>query len=94
MWKLTRPYHGPYRVVSLTPSNAEVVLIDKPKNASIFVALSRVRRCYEEMRDDTWTGPKRKRGGQQAKKQVEAPAPESSDAPLHPRQGPITRSRV
>ena len=43
---------------------------------------------------DTWTGPKRKRGGQQAKKQVEAPAPESSDAPLHPRQGPITRSRV
>ena len=43
---------------------------------------------------DTWTGPKRKRGGQQAKKQVEAPTPESSDAPLHPRQGPITRSRV
>ena len=29
-WKLVRPYHGPYRVISVTPTNAEVRLVDEP----------------------------------------------------------------
>ena len=44
-WKLARPFHGPYRVIALTPNNAEVSLIDKPKDQSIFVSLNRIRLC-------------------------------------------------
>ena len=39
-WKLARPFHGPYRVLSLTPTNAEVRLVDCPTSESIFVALN------------------------------------------------------
>ena len=39
-WKLARPFHGPYRVLSLTPTNAEVRLVDRPTSESIFVALN------------------------------------------------------
>ena len=34
---------------SLTPTNAEVKLIDKPDSNSIFAALNRVRFCYPEL---------------------------------------------
>ena len=37
--KLARPYHGPYRVLNVTPTNVEVSLIDKPKEPSIFLSL-------------------------------------------------------
>ncbi len=47
-WKLARPFHGPYRILSLTPNNAEVVLVDRPKDSSIFVSLDRVRLYYPE----------------------------------------------
>ena len=39
-WKLSRPFHGPYRVLQVTPTNAEVQLIDRPKDEPIFVALA------------------------------------------------------
>ena len=32
-WKLTRPYHGPFRILSLTPTNAEMQLTEKPGQA-------------------------------------------------------------
>ena len=32
--KVARPYFGPYRVLSVTPSNVEVQLIDKPAEPS------------------------------------------------------------
>ena len=41
-WKFVRPYHGPFRVVSITPTNAEVVLVDKSDEDTIFVLLKRV----------------------------------------------------
>ena len=84
-WKLARPFHGPYRVVSLTPSNAEVVLVDTPKDQPIFIALSRIRRCYDEIPDVSWTGPKkrkRQRKERQKEKQQEKIA----------RDGPVTRA--
>lgn len=60
-WKLARPYHGPYRIVSLTPTNAEVQLIESPRDATMFVAISRVRRCYPEIPTDTsWTERRKK----------------------------------
>ena len=34
-WKIARPYHGPYRVLSPTPTNAEVRLIENPSEPSL-----------------------------------------------------------
>ena len=47
-WKLSRQFHGLYRVLQVTPTNAEVRLIDRPKDEPIFVALDRIRLCYPE----------------------------------------------
>jgi len=60
-WKFARPFHGPFRVVSLTPTNADVRLIDEPRSDSMFVSLSRVRPCYGELPDASWrrSTPKR-----------------------------------
>ena len=38
-WKLARPFYGPYCIV---PTNAEVRLVYKPEDPTIFVALNRV----------------------------------------------------
>lgn len=43
---------GPYHVLSVTPSNVEVHLVDKP----IFVSLDRVRTCYPELGNVSWSG--------------------------------------
>ena len=42
-WKFARPYFGPYRVVSLIPTNAEVQLVDHPQDDTLFVALAMLR---------------------------------------------------
>ena len=47
---------GPYHVVSLTPTNAEVQLLNQPEGGTLFVALDRVRPCYDELSNDVWTG--------------------------------------
>ena len=48
--KLARPYHGAYRIVALTPTNAEVkTVIDQ----SIFVVLDQLCRYYP---NTSWTG--------------------------------------
>ena len=48
-------------MLKVTPNNVEVVLIDKPRDRSIFVALNRVRLCYPEQLEETWTGSRRRR---------------------------------
>ena len=100
--KLARPYHGPYRVLKVTPTNAEVSLIDRPREPSIFVSLSRVRQCYEEMENKSWTGPrkKRKRRSRPATTSSKTPeelppeapetSPEQESMPVN--RGPVTRS--
>ena len=55
-WKLARPYFGPYKVLSLSPTNAEVQLAHDSKSESIFVALKRIRRCYDEISDGVLDG--------------------------------------
>ena len=55
-WKLARPFYGPYRIIDLTPTNAEGHPIDKPKDHTIFVSLNRVRLCYPELPDKSWSG--------------------------------------
>lgn len=91
-WKLSRPFHGPYRVLSVTPTNVEVRLVDSPSADSIFVAMNRVRRCYPELGDATWTGrPRRRRQKLQGTKPQENRSRETVSLPY---QGPTTRART
>ena len=93
-WKFARPYFGPYQVLSLTPTNAEVQLLNCPQDDPIFVSLSRIRRCYDEITDDLWIGhgvstPKSKKGKSTKKKQDQ-----QSSTPIVEYTGPMTRSRT
>ena len=90
-WKFARPYHGPYRLLSLTPTNAEVRLVDRSSKKSKFVPLDRVRSCYPEMTDTVWTGHRLKRRCKPTSKAAKpARAAMQRDAPV--RTGPVTRS--
>lgn len=44
-YKLTRPYKGPYRVITTHPNGVELQSVDHPKAKAIRVALNRVRHC-------------------------------------------------
>ena len=89
-WKLARPFYGPYRVLKVTPTNVEVCLVDQSKGDSIFVALDRVRRCYSEQGDATWTGHKKK-CRRKSKKLIQPDEVET--AAVQPTErGPVTRS--
>ena len=81
-WKLARPYHGPYRVLSVTPTNLEARLVDNVDAKSIFVAVNCARLCAADLADVTWTGAKRKC---QRRKTVD-------NASTSQRSGPVTRS--
>ena len=85
-WKLARPYHGPYRILGVTPNNIEARLVDDVDAEPIFVAVSRVRMCSPGMPNTSWTGRKRR---PRRKKPQSTPRPDRT-----PVQGPITRSRT
>ena len=53
-WKFARAFYGPYRVVALTSTNAEVRLVDKPEENTIFVALEWLRPCPGELKNVSW----------------------------------------
>ena len=76
-------------MLKVTSNNAEVVLVDQPKRSSIFVALKRVRLCYPEQTDETWTGARecRKRRGKKK-------ATITEERPSLPCTGPVTRSQT
>ena len=50
-YKFARPFKGPYRVVKMLPSGAELSLIAEPNGPTIRVALNRLRRCPKEILD-------------------------------------------
>ena len=88
-WKLSRPFHGPYRVLSITPTNVEVRLADQPDADPMNVSLKRVRPCFDELPDKSWTGHKSSKGTKkQAKVVINKP-----ENPKAPYTGPVTRSR-
>ena len=86
--KLALLFHGPFRVLTIFPTNVEVRLVDDPKAAPIFVALDRVRLCYPEQGDVTWTGKSKRRAAIRSKKSDSDCLPSNP----HVRCGPITRS--
>ena len=52
--KLARAYHGPYRVIQLTPNNAHIRRTVKPEGELLLVAINRLRRCPNEVADVFW----------------------------------------
>ena len=91
--KLARPYFGPYRVLNVTPTNAEVRLVDRPDDPPIFVSLDRVRPCYTELPDRSWSGHRSKRK-RKRKSSVKAATEPPTLPELEPYTGPMTRSRA
>ena len=89
--KLARPYYGPYRVLSVKPTNIEARLVDKPDTDSIFVTVSRVWPCYPELSDASWTGPRKDR---MRRRQADKAAEESNASQPVRTVGPVTRSMI
>ncbi len=77
-----------YTVVSLTPTNAEVKLLQSTDDSSIFVSLDRVRLCYDEMTDDVWTGTNKR-----LCKQKSIPTEDPKVKPVAKQTGPVTLAR-
>lgn len=100
-WKFSRPFHGPHRILELTPTNASVRLVDRPQDEPIFVSLSRLRVCPDEIpAEETWSGRRqrrrRNRGAKATKKghRSETPTPVGTtdvylDAPAVPDGGSL-----
>lgn len=47
--KFSRPFHGPFRVLELTPNDAKVTPVDKPRDQAIYVTLERLCFCPSEL---------------------------------------------
>ena len=90
-WKFARPFYGPYEVLALTSTNAEVRLVDHPSDPSIFVSLDRLRPCYAEMSNDVWVGHRRPRTAARPESSV---LPPLVGGPSPEYTGPVTRSRT
>ena len=52
--KLARAYHGPYRVIKLTPNNAHIRRANRPEGEILLVALDRLKKCPDEVSDTYW----------------------------------------
>ena len=91
--KLRCPYYGPYRVLNVTETNAEVHLIDSPNDDPIFVNLNRICLCHPEQGITTRTGEKKKRQ-RKKKKLIPTESVESIAATPTSAQGPTTRSKA
>lgn len=85
--KFARPYHGPFRVLSVTPTNIEARLVDDTRADPIFVAVNRVRPCSPEFPDTSWTGPRKKRKYHKKKKVADSDRAGTGT-------GPVTRSKT
>ncbi len=84
-WKLAQPFHGPFRVLSVTPTNVEARLVDDPDAKSIFVAVNRVWPCSSSLPDASWTGTAKRRKPRKSETQTETKIDGTS------RAGPVTR---
>ena len=83
--KLARPYHGPFHVVSLTQSNAQIHRVDRPQDEPILVASGHLRRCPSEVPDTFWPPAKKRRthsGPQVSAKEGQPGTAEEGEASL------------
>ena len=75
----------------MTPTIAEVQLIDQPGADSIFVSLSRVYPCYSEIADLSWSGSNKSL--KKSKKQSNKDVTTTTNVILCA-SGPVTRSMI
>ena len=87
--KLSRPYHGSYRVVQLDTNTAHIRRVDCPQEDAILVALNRLRRCPLEVGDEFW--PPDKKAAKRASKKPKS-KPLRSARWSCPRAGEPTQS--
>ena len=81
-------------MIIVTPTNAEVLLVDDPKAEPIFVSRERIKPCYPELPDVSWTGfpsqgKREKRQHTSVKNNQNSPY-----TPVVTYSGPVTRSRA
>ena len=89
-WKFACPYFGPYEVVGITPTNAEIELLNHPNVPTIFVLLDCVWKCYKEMTDNVWMG--HRQITRSCVQQNITPANTKKTISAPPYTGPVTRS--
>ena len=96
-WKFSRPFHGPYRILELTASNASVRQVDRPQDTPIFVSLERLRMCPKEIpTGQTWSKKRRRKqtkadhrlASQKTQPREETVTPELWSHRLRPRRRP------
>ena len=75
----------------VSPTNVEVVLVVKPDEDTIFVSLKRVRPCYEELPDVSWTGHSGVKSREIKSESKESQKPEKKNEETE-YKGPVTRS--
>ena len=82
-YKFARLYHGPYRVLEVTASDARVARVDRPQGTPLFVAIDRLRHCPAEISpNESWPElPTPKRG---PPKETATPGPEAGGPPDDP----------
>lgn len=59
--KMTLPYHDPYRIVDVQSNCLLLRLVDMPNAEPLLVNMNRAVRCADELLDESWLGPRRKR---------------------------------
>ena len=53
-YKLSRPFHGPFRIIAMHDNGVEVRRVDRPQDATIRVPFARLRVCSTEIPDVSW----------------------------------------
>jgi len=59
--KFAHPFHRPYWILDLTPTNASVCPSYRPDEAPVFISLDCVQRCPKEIHDQFWLEPVRRK---------------------------------
>ena len=80
--KLALLYHGPYRVLEVRSNCVLVRPVDAPDEEPILVNMDRITRCSEELPDESWRGPRKKKR-RQRKKTAQEPKQLESEPVTH-----------
>ena len=53
-YKLSRPFHGTFRIITMHDNGVDVRRVDRPQDATIRVPFARLRICSTEIPDVSW----------------------------------------
>ena len=69
--KLSRPNYGPYEITAISDNNADLQLVDDDQ-VRLSVALDRLRPCYKEVLNISYTGRSKRRYVRRQRKEARA----------------------